>query len=629
MIVGDSWAGIPHDRVVAVVARLATGRILVGSGYLATKRHILTASHCVMDSRICQPALSLSVTRLSDRVTVSATVLAEAFDIAVLLVEDLVSGTSAKLEPIKFGRVDRSHTGELDNCEAIGFPRWQLDPEDEQRNAAEIRGSIRLTDDVASGRLVMRDSLLTDVAAPTTATGKDRTKGSLWGGLSGSLVFWQGIAIGIVTKHHPRQGASALTIHPLESLVAAAEAGDPQAAAVALALKLPPMDGLILIRPTAGASAELAWIRGQIESVLKDMEALSLILREGVGDIQRIKRSLSEDRPREALSMLQSVIGGWQESAPSAARNIPAETIISALRLKAKEEHEKRLAKVTVAFDELAMRVGVAAASCLKAVSQEIQPIVQSLNPNPVTKNSQRDLMKDMADQVNAIIPQMIVDQVTRDTRLVLVQARQVIEDEAAGFRQGLEEKLSEVGEQVLPDAPLRFGGTEGESFKERVILNGEALIEQTLGNMSFDDMEELFDWDPYDPDTGLGKILLAFFVIVFFGMDRDMVSMETALRFLSRKRKIAAAREKLYIVIRRELYSEKLMRQVATVAGEHAQNSFSQLRSQVRSWLDGVVEHLDSEEFVAEFAAGMPSIDEVLGIIASRLDDIGTAWHN
>jgi hypothetical protein len=61
---------------------------------------------------------------------------------------------------------------------------------------------------------------------------------------------------------------------------------------VALALKLPPMDGLILIRPTAGASAELAWIRGQIESVLKDMEALSLILREGVGDIQRIKRSL-------------------------------------------------------------------------------------------------------------------------------------------------------------------------------------------------------------------------------------------------------------------------------------------------------------------------------------------------
>ena len=144
--------------------------------------------------------------------------------------------------------MDRSRSGELRDCEAVGFPLWQLDPRDQQRNAAELHGTIRMTEDVESGFLVMRDPLLTDVAIPGTATTRDRAEGSPWGGLSGALVFWQGIALGVVIEHHPRQGRSAIRILPVERFAADPAGGDPDTAAVAAALGLPAAD----LMPLAG-----------------------------------------------------------------------------------------------------------------------------------------------------------------------------------------------------------------------------------------------------------------------------------------------------------------------------------------------------------------------------------------
>ena len=153
--------------------------------------------------------------------------------------EDPAWAEAAALEPPRFGRVDRSRSGELRDCTAVGFPLWQLDPRDQQRNAAELHGTIRVTEDVESGLLVMRDPLLDDVAIPGTAAAEDRAEGSPWGGLSGALVFWQGIALGVVIEHHPRQGRSAITILPVERFAAVPAGGDPDGAAVAAALGLP------------------------------------------------------------------------------------------------------------------------------------------------------------------------------------------------------------------------------------------------------------------------------------------------------------------------------------------------------------------------------------------------------
>ena len=63
-----AWAGVPADRVVAVVAELASGRTQWGSGFLVTAGLVLTAWHCTVDKESESGAapVSLSVFRKAD-----------------------------------------------------------------------------------------------------------------------------------------------------------------------------------------------------------------------------------------------------------------------------------------------------------------------------------------------------------------------------------------------------------------------------------------------------------------------------------------------------------------------------------------------------------------------------------
>ena len=228
---------------MAVIADLDTGRTQVGSGYLVADRRVLTAWHCTVDKRTGRPARSLRVIRRSDGAEAPATLLAAALDVAILEVSGEAAWTALEAsEQPQFGRVVRGRTGELVGCEAVGFPLWQLDPRDQHRDAAELHGTIRVTESEESGLLVMRDPMLDNVTAPASATTDAQTATSPWGGLSGALVFYRDFALGVVIEHHPRQGASAITILPVERFVEDPTGRDLGIAAVTIALGLASAD---------------------------------------------------------------------------------------------------------------------------------------------------------------------------------------------------------------------------------------------------------------------------------------------------------------------------------------------------------------------------------------------------
>ena len=261
----STWGGVPSDRVVAVVATLDTGQVQIGSGYLVADRLVLTAQHCTVDKKTGRPATSMQVARQSGGPEAPATLSAAAagLDVAVLAVADPPWSPVAS-EPPRFGRIDRSRSKELNDCHAIGFPLWQLDPQDQGRNAAELHGTIRATEGAEAKLLVMRDPKLSDVAIPGTVAAEDRADRSPWGGLSGALVFYQGLALGVVIEHHPWQGGSAMTILPVERFAAPSTIGNGDIAAVAEALGLSRASELPLAGERSPAGKAKAGLAGML-----------------------------------------------------------------------------------------------------------------------------------------------------------------------------------------------------------------------------------------------------------------------------------------------------------------------------------------------------------------------------
>ena len=242
--VGD---GIAVDRVVAVVAELAGGQWQWGSGFLVAGDLVVTAWHCTVDMASKGEALSVSVLRESDgqEFRVVAVTSCRPLDVAVLRLAG--PAWDEQREPVRFARVPRERTGELLDCQSVGYPSFQRDGARGQRNLAEVHGTIRMADDRGSGFLLLRDGVLHDVrGGDPTSPSEPQT--SAWGGLSGALVFYQGQAIGVVVEHHPRQGGSAIRIRPIDQLLTS---DDPTARAVGDLLGLPETTQL----PWVGAPA--------------------------------------------------------------------------------------------------------------------------------------------------------------------------------------------------------------------------------------------------------------------------------------------------------------------------------------------------------------------------------------
>ncbi len=227
-------AGIPAARAVAVIAKLDTGKTQIASGYLIDAAHVLTARHCTVDRQTGRAATELSVVRASDGTTATV-IVSEAsptLDVAVLAFNrDTPWGAELPGGPVMFGKVDREHTGQLNDCEAVGYPLWQGSEAGDYRDVAELHGSIRALEGRESQRLVLRDPILAGagweragirlgVAGGAALAADDQ---SAWGGLSGAVVFYGRLLLGVIIEHHPRQGETALQIRPIAAIAAASD----------------------------------------------------------------------------------------------------------------------------------------------------------------------------------------------------------------------------------------------------------------------------------------------------------------------------------------------------------------------------------------------------------------------
>jgi tetratricopeptide (TPR) repeat protein len=256
----DPSSGIPSAQVVAVEVTFTEGPPQIGTGFLVSDRLVITAEHCTRDRANTRPARRIRVHSGDARGTVEADKVAssQSLDIAVLRLLDAASW-AVGIAPPRYARVDRTRTGRLEDCHAIGYPLIQRDPEKRTRDTAEFHGTIYQTDERESGRLLVREALINPgaVIAPATPSGMADTRQSPtpWDGMSGALVFYQDCALGVVIEHHPRQGSSALLLTAFDTLVARAET-DPDAGAVATALGLGPRIDLPVVRRRSGGTEQ-------------------------------------------------------------------------------------------------------------------------------------------------------------------------------------------------------------------------------------------------------------------------------------------------------------------------------------------------------------------------------------
>ncbi|MET9864959.1 trypsin-like peptidase domain-containing protein, partial [Streptomyces sp. NPDC006386] len=207
--------GLRPQRAAEIIVALPDGARR-GSGYLLAPGRVLTAAHVVRDARDVR--VRFEADRPGERV-VGATVAwaHDGIDVAVLtLPENAASPTLPEnaavptrprpdrlpddVPPVRFGGV-----GEQDavlGCSAMGFPRFKLRADaagGRFRDVEHMDARCAVLANRREGTLDLR------VAAPP-AEDPDPERDA-WEGMSGAAVFSGGYVVGVVSRHHRREGA--------------------------------------------------------------------------------------------------------------------------------------------------------------------------------------------------------------------------------------------------------------------------------------------------------------------------------------------------------------------------------------------------------------------------------------
>jgi len=191
----------------------------IGSGLLIDDRIVLTADH-VADGA------GHRVEVAGQACAVERTIRSKSADVDLALLVLAGPGLAAQppLGRIGCALVDMTRVGQLDDCQAVGFPRWS---KTSGRGSAHVSGVVptgdgllsRTGDGLHRGHLTLvcnRTPAMPPI--PTGALIVTHPQSSSWAGMSGAAVVSGGLVIGVVRSHNVASGGNSLTVTPLAKI---------------------------------------------------------------------------------------------------------------------------------------------------------------------------------------------------------------------------------------------------------------------------------------------------------------------------------------------------------------------------------------------------------------------------
>ena len=215
-------------RYVLIRYQDSAGTRRIGSGYIVRGSTVLTANH-VADGTGHQIECDDSAESYSADPAKTVLSGTDEVDLGVLQ----LAGDPLQLEQLSFGRVGRDAMI-INDCMAVGFPRWTADERDRQYESKQVEGFIRTAERVRMRRSGGADGQLLrltikwkagDRRVPVPAGQLDGVPENPWGGMSGAVVTAPGmVLIGVVHSHNHARDRNVLTVTPLLALTQLREA---------------------------------------------------------------------------------------------------------------------------------------------------------------------------------------------------------------------------------------------------------------------------------------------------------------------------------------------------------------------------------------------------------------------
>ena len=182
------------DRALEIVAPK------YGTAYRIGGRLLLTTRHLFDNSNDCKLRLR-STSNYSDKQDIDAKVIWKALDnIDIALVE--LPETIETCDPVDFGLLPDSNSGEKVKFEFLGWPEWGLIKTDKEKKATRlhIEGIIYTADVSPDGLLVLEVTRKPSILEVKKANLEAEPK-SPWQGTSGAAIVCNGLVVGVQKWH--------------------------------------------------------------------------------------------------------------------------------------------------------------------------------------------------------------------------------------------------------------------------------------------------------------------------------------------------------------------------------------------------------------------------------------------